>query len=158
MILSKEDKILIKYNPELIDNIVDFYITLKDLWFTHLWEFKDKIFISLWEKFWTAWFNTTWDYIDKKELVKFLNSILQSVWKKTIEINSISLEWFKTKFKEKNNLQENWKMANDLNKKWDSSIEEIFLEKFVNNKSGFQIWEFKEAIKNNNNSNENTTK
>ena len=145
-------------NREAFKNLIKFKDTLKELQIPNIWDNRTEIFSALWEKFWSAWFNTTWDYIDKKELSLFLNSILQSVWIETIDINSISIKWFKTKFKEKNNLQLNWEMADNLLKKWESNIEEIFLEKFVNNKSDFQIWEFKKTLSNSNNNEPKTTK
>ena len=143
--LSEQDRDLIKEKPKLLAQIIEFHKILSELWLSNLWEIKDKIFQAITNKY-PGSFELKWDYLNKNETFIFLNAILKSVWKKTIDINSTTVDWFENTFKKKNNFQFNWGMKDDILKKWESNIEEIFFQKYINNFSTFQIWKFTESI------------
>jgi len=137
--LTNKEKQLVENNPETIEKIVDFYLTLKELWLSELWKEKENIFTSISNKYWIG-FDTKSNYLSENETKVFLNSILKSIWQEKID-NTKSLTEFKNIFaNQKNDKQIIWNtFSNDIMKKWSSKISEQFLQKYVIWKTFFDI-------------------
>lgn len=143
--LSPTERELAKNNPKTIEKIVDFYLTLKDLWLSELWKEKEKIFTSISNKYWIG-FNSKSGYLSENGTKVFLNSILKSVSQEKID-NTKSLTEFKNIFSNKNDLQIIWSWYKDnLLQKWSSKISEQFLQKYVIWKPYFDIDWFSKKI------------
>lgn len=125
--LNSEEQTIIKNNPENIENIINFYDTLDRVWLNKLWDIKEQIFNSIWNKSW-IWFNIEWDYLNGNETQIFLNSILKSVWKKTIEWVAW-MDEFIAIMETQNNTQISWE-EKKVNIHWDTNIEELFINKY----------------------------
>lgn len=125
--LSTNDKKLTKNNPEILENIINFYYVLKTVWLLKLWDIKESIFTSISNVKW-IWFNITEGYLNKNETKIFLNSILKSCWE--VEIPPVfTIESFIKKFENKNGVQSTGE-EKEVNLHWESKIESIFLKKY----------------------------
>jgi hypothetical protein len=131
-----------------LKNIVNFYEVLEKVGLSKLWNIKDQIFKSISNVLW-VWFNIDWDYLNKNEVKIFLNSILKSVWEKTIS-KTLDLEDFISKIWEINWTQVWWseKIVNCI---WDTKIEKLFFDKYFPRWSNNCVWfknaEFEKNIK-----------
>ncbi len=76
--LTRQEKQIVESSPEAIDNIINFYNMLNEVWLTKLWNIKDKIFNSIANVEW-IWFNLDGDYLNQNEVKIFFNSILKSL-------------------------------------------------------------------------------
>lgn len=88
--ISVEEKKITQWNPEATENLINFYEYCKDLNINFAWEFRSELIQSMNQIKWTSWIdiNDT-NFIDKTELNKLLNFILEIIWEKW-DINSIS--------------------------------------------------------------------
>ncbi len=128
IVLSKEENILIKNNPETFKNIVDFYSTLNKVWLAKLWTIKEQIFNVIWSIKW-VWFRIDQNYLSENETKIFLNSILKSTWEETIN-PILGINDFTASIEKKNNNQFSWAEA-QVNKAWDTKIEQKFISSFA---------------------------
>lgn len=127
--LNPEEIKQIDWNQDMMKNIVNFYENLDVLWLSDLWDYRNHIFKAI-SNIQGIWFDTkSWDYLNQNEVKLFLNAILKSTDKKEIEISK-SMHEFNNLF-----LIENDKTflndKNDATKKWESTISEIFIEKYA---------------------------
>ncbi len=127
--LNPEEIKQIDWNQDMMKNIVNFYENLDVLWLSDLWEYRNNIFKAI-SNIQGIWFDTkSGDYLNENEVKLFLNAILKSTDKKEIEMSK-SMHEFNNLF-----LIENDKTflndKNDATKKWDSTISEIFIEKYA---------------------------
>jgi hypothetical protein len=125
--LNQTEQKLVKSNPEIIENIINFYNVLDRIWLSKLWNIKDSIFNSISNVEW-IWFNIDWDYLNENEIKIFLNSILKSVGESQIN-NFLTLNDFLAQIEIKNNTQITWNEA-QVNMYWDTYIEAKFIENF----------------------------
>ena len=130
------DKPVMK-NKESTKNYVDFIKLLDELGLSMLWFYRNDIIKNLNTKIKITWLNLRDNYLWENEQIIFLNYILKSIW--IAEIKSNSIKEYKEKFKEKNKMQSWWKYKNEINKKWNSYIEEIFFTKYI------KKWDFDES-------------
>jgi len=142
--LTDEDKKLLeknKDNPEVLSNLVDFYIVLKELWLNELWEHKENIFQAITNKKWAS-FDVKWDFLDERETIIFINSILESIWKQ--KIDSLNIETFKNTFK-KQHIPE---LKNDKDT-YDNASNDFtwYFKKLFIKSNIFQIDEFEKSLK-----------
>ena len=128
VVLSKEENILIKNNPETYKNIVDFYSTLNKVWLAKLWPIKDQIFNVISSIKW-VWFKIDQNYLSENETKIFLNAILKSTWEDTIN-PILGINDFIANIERKNNTQFSWSEA-QVNKSWDTKIEQKFISSFA---------------------------
>jgi hypothetical protein len=143
--ISEEEKKLTTWNPEATENLINFYNILNELWLKNLWDYRSTISTAIWSISWST-LNYNDDSLWENELKIFLNSILLSVWKKEIDKYK-NIDEFKNLFKIQNDFQIIWDWyKNDGNKKWDSSIEEAFMQKYILGFSKFQSENFKKDI------------
>ncbi len=146
--ITDKEKALIT-NKEIEQNLINSFLTLKEVWLVNLWGIKDEIATAIW---WISWsvLNIKDNFFDENELKIFLNSILLSVRKQKID-SSKNLDEFKNIFNSQNGYQIIWDGHKDnANKKWSTNIEEMFFEKYVNLKGIFQTEAFKKSLTENN--------
>lgn len=127
--LSQNEQKLVKSNPEIIENIINFYNVLDRVWLSKLWDLKDSIFSSISNVEW-IWFNIDWDYLNENEIKIFLNYILKSVWENQIN-NFLTLNDFIAQIEIKNNTQFSWNEAQIDMINWDTYLEDLFIKNFA---------------------------
>ncbi len=132
--ISQKDKELMKNNPEIIKEIVNFYSILETVWLTKLWNKREMIFTSLSNVYWGS-FKLDWNYLNKNEVKIFLNSILVSTWHQEIKTNSLQELISKIEVINQNQVT-TW--ANKTNVYWFTKLEKIFRDKFFN--KNWNLW------------------
>lgn len=142
--ITGTEKNLTIWNPEATKDLINFYTTLKKVWLSNLWQYREQISNAIWS---ISGSNLNYsDLLWENELKIFLNSILLSVWKKEIDKNK-NIEEFTNLFKSENDFQVVWEwFKNDSIKKWSSNIEEIFFKKYILGYPNFQVEKFKNEI------------
>lgn len=125
--LTTTEKQIVESSPEAIDNIINFYNLLNEVWLSKLWNIKDSIFNSIGNVEW-IWFNVDWDYLNENEVKIFINKILKSIW--IDEIPSIlDINNFKWELMNVNNTQF-WDSQATNFMYWETYIENLFIEKY----------------------------
>lgn len=139
--LTKEEA-EITTNPEAAQNLVEFKNTLDELNLTKLWKFRTDIFkIISW-----IWFShKNSDYLNENEIKIFLNSLITSIlpelidnWHYNIPNDKMNLKSLKNEMLLLNSWWSSVWQITDVNFSWDSYLEKIFIDKFVNRES----WKF----------------
>ena len=133
---------LIDWNEKALENLINFKATLKELGLTKIWAYKENIFTWISNIYWEK-FKMNDDYINQKETIIFLKSILNSIWITWFE-NIYNLDELKNFIKNNNLTQVNWETKKD--NKWNSSLEEIFYKKYIQPKQWFDSILFQENI------------
>ncbi len=140
------EKQIVESNPEAIDNIVDFYNLLNDIWLSKLWKIKDQIFNSISNVEW-IWFNVDWDYLNENETKIFINKILKSLWIDEIP-TVLNIKNFKWEVLDINKTQVSWEQERDFIY-WETYLENMFIEKYYPRWSVMELLntEFENSIK-----------
>lgn len=127
--ISKEEANKINSNPEIWENIINLYNSLKQTWLTKLWQFRENIFKSV-ENISNGGFERDdWNYFDERETKILFNAILVSVWEKPLK-TSVSVKSFLEQIENLNGRQITWN-EKEVNLYWDTRIESLFIKKFV---------------------------
>jgi hypothetical protein len=140
-VTSNDKKIL---NEENIDNYIEIHRTFTKLWLTNIIPYLSQISSAIWNNWKTINYND--DFLKENELKQVLNSILVSTWYEDIDEKK-DLDEFINIFSNYKNKKQYWWYKDNFYKIWNSTIEEKFLEKFVNNKVKFETELFKKLIK-----------
>ena len=140
--IPKEDQEIVENSKESMNNYASFSQTLNELKLLNILPYITQIIRSSTE-IQDMWIDLENNYLDSKEQIKILNIILKWVWKETIKATKINE--FKNIFINKYSTL--WKFQNNF-KKWDSTIEEEFFQKYINWYSQFQISKFNTNISN----------
>lgn len=127
--LSQNEINLIKQNEEVAESIINLYQSLEKVWLSKLWNIRESIFRWIENTLWVQFKRNDWDYLSEREIKIFFNSILTSVWEKSIK-KELSLDSFLHKIELINGRQITWN-EKQVNAYWDSKIEALFIEKFV---------------------------
>jgi hypothetical protein len=132
--LNEDEKKLIKLSEKNIENIGNFYKTLKTVWLSQLWPHRQEIFKWIQNKRPNEFKSNDFDYLNENETKIFLNSILKSTWRNEVWLNQ-NLEQFKEKVRNQNSENLLWKVEQvTVFYWWRTSIEQDFLHKF------FPVW------------------
>lgn len=144
--LNNQEKQIVESNPEAIDNIIDFYNLLNDIWLSKLWKIKDQIFNSISNVEW-IWFNVDWDYLNENETKIFINKILKSLWIDEIP-TVLNIKNFKWEVLDINKTQISWEQERDFIY-WETYLEHMFIEKYYPRWSAMELLntEFENSIK-----------
>jgi len=141
--ITNEERALIT-NKEIEKNLINSFLTLKEVWLENLWERKNDIATAIWSISWSV-INIKDNFFDENELKIFLNGILLSVWEEKID-SSKDIGEFKNIFKNKNDVQI-WGWFKDENyDKWVWKIWEKFTKKYITWYSKFQTEAFKKSL------------
>ena len=145
---TKEEKDMLKSNPEAGKNIVNFYSSLEKVWMTKLWDLRNKIFTSVENSFWMQFDRKDWDFLDEREIKIFLNAVLVSLGEKPIN-KDLNTETFLSEFELKNWKNFTW-AEEQVNNYWDTNLEARFIDKFYPrwDMTWFKQSLFEKAIKN----------
>jgi hypothetical protein len=118
---------------------VSLYKTLAEIGLSGLWSYIGQISNAIWSE---ASINNNQWFLDENEQQILLDNILLSLWKDPIGRKTNMKEYINTY---KNNHSNLWTFTNNAFKKWNSHIEEEFLDKFALNQK-FNLIKFRESI------------
>ncbi len=137
---------LINWSEKIKENFKKFSETLSELNILNIWKHREWIFKAIAEKNWIS-FNVNDDFLKETEVKLFLTSLMKSVWKEfNNEEKNWNIESIKTKIKSLNNNNDLIKWEKNTNAKWESKIEELFRQNFIENDWTFQQDKFKQYI------------
>lgn len=135
--ITEEEAEIVEDNPEWLKNLIHMKEKLEELNLWFMWTFRQELISLSWEILWTNWINNSdKNFIDKNELNKLLNMILNIAW---YSWDAWSISWTYAKV-----ILLNW--VGSLNNKkdtntWLSNIWMIFKSDkvwFLNNKDSLQ--------------------
>ena len=149
--ISTEEALQVVWKKEAQENLIHFYEILVDVNMIRIWQYRKEIFTAIGNNvWWREFISEDNNYLNENEIRVFLKNILYSLrgkltWEEKNEATSI--KWKNITLR---NLVEIFKYINkwqaitgqeDVNIKWESRLEKIFMDKFVNtkNKSGDSI-------------------
>lgn len=127
--LSPEDIKIVEKSPEAAKNIINFYESLEKVWMKKLWSIKENIFKSVENTFNLQFDRKDRNFLDAREIKIFLNSVLKSVWEKTIKMD-LPINNFLSQAELINGRQISW-AEKQVNNYWETKIEKLFIEKFM---------------------------
>ncbi|ATU05706.1 hypothetical protein BKN14_04715 [Candidatus Gracilibacteria bacterium HOT-871] len=145
---TKEEKDMLKSNPEAGKNIVNFYSSLERVGMTKLWNLRNKIFTSVENSFGMQFDRKDGDFLDEREIKIFLNAILVSLGEKPVS-KDLNTEAFLTEIELKNGKSFTG-TEEQVNNYGDTNLEARFIDKFYprGDMLGFKQSLFEKAIKN----------
>lgn len=117
---------IIKNNKDALKNMIKFRETLEELNLWWLFKYRESIFKAISNKY-TLNFNIKDDYLNKNELLIFIQAILQSIWHKAK--NTTNIDSLKSEVMSINRVWLIW-WVKDVNVYGDSFIEQKFIQKF----------------------------
>lgn len=129
--ISENEKEITRNNPDALKNLIIFHDFFKDLGMLSVWNLRDKII----NWFWDVTINIDWDTINKEELIKFWNKLIDFINKAQNKFTKNSVEtnlwWIKNKLRMfswvRNYLNEN----KTVNLYWDDPFKALLRNNWV---------------------------